>query len=242
MNVIPAIDIKDGKVVRLTQGDASKVTIYSDDPLAIAKKWESFGVELIHIVDLDGALEGKLKNFDIIKNIAASIKPRIELGGGIRDIETIGEVFTAGIERACIGTMALDREFLRGISRNFKNKIIISIDAHNGIVYSKGWVFKTRRSVIDLADEAANLGFTAINYTDISKDGMMEGPNIQSIKKLLRSTNLDIVAAGGISSIEDVKALQSLEPDGLKGMIIGKALYENKIDLGEAIKICSQNV
>lgn len=241
MKIIPAIDIKDGKVVRLTQGAADKVTIYSDDPLEVARKWASFGVGLIHIVDLDGALEGRLKNFDLVKQIAREVGSRIELGGGIRDVDTIEKVLSAGIEKVCIGTKALDQEFLADVSRVFKSKIVVSIDAKEGMVYSKGWLHKTKISAINLAGQAENLGITTINYTDITRDGMLRGPNIRSLKELLKSTHLDVVAAGGISSIGDVKALKALESDGLKGMIIGKALYEGKVDLGEAVRICSQN-
>jgi len=244
MLIIPAIDIKGGKVVRLTQGMADKETIYSDKPLEVAKRWASFGVELIHIVDLDGALEESLKNFDIVKEIAKNIKPKIELGGGIRDIGTIEEVLRAGIEKACIGTKALDQRFLARIAKsNFKNRVVISIDAKDGIVYTKGWVNKTRMPATDLAKETAGFGIKTINYTDISRDGMLEGPNLKSLKEIIKLTKLfkvSIIAAGGVSSMDDVKKLKALESAGLDGMIIGKALYEKRIDLGEAIKICSQ--
>jgi len=238
MKVIPAIDIKGGKVVRLTQGRARDETVYFDNPMEVAERWAAFGVGLIHIVDLDGALEGKPKNFALIKEIAEKIKPRIELGGGIRDLESIDMALGDGIEKVCIGTKALDHRFLKMLGRKYKSRIVVSIDAKEGIVYSKGWVFKTRMAVIDLAKEVEGLGITTINYTDISKDGMLEGPNIRSLKELLKATDLDIVASGGISSIEDVKNLKALEKDGLVGIIIGKALYENRIDLGEAIGIC----
>ncbi len=241
MKVIPAIDIKDGKVVRLTQGMADKVTVYSEDPVEVAKRWASFGADLIHIVDLDGALQGSLKNFDVIKRIAGSIQSDIEVGGGIRDVKTIEMVLGAGIDKVCIGTKALDMKFLEAVGKNFKHRIVVSVDAKNGTVYSKGWLYNTRMSAINLAKEAEAMGITTINYTDIARDGMLEGPNIRSLKELLKSTHLDVVASGGISSIEDVKKLQALEKDGLMGMIIGKALYEDKIDLAEAIKICSQN-
>ncbi len=241
MQVIPAIDIKGGKVVRLAQGRAEAETVYSDDPIEVAERWAAFNVKLIHIVDLDGALSGKLKNFDLIKKIARSVAPKIELGGGIRDTRTIEMVIKAGIGKVCIGTKALDSRFLGMIVKNYKNKIVVSIDAKEGIVYSKGWVYKTRRPAIDLAKEAAQLGIITINYTDISRDGMLRGPNIRSLKELIEAVPIDIVAAGGISSMEDVRKLKDLGSAGLSGMIIGKALYENRIDLGEAIKICSQN-
>lgn len=241
MKIIPAIDIKDGKVVRLTQGMADQVTVYSDDPLEVARRWDAFGVELIHVVDLDGALGGKIQNFDAIKRVAEGIKSKVEVGGGIRDIETIKMILSAGADKVCIGTKALDPEFLENVGRSFKNRIVVSIDAKDGIVYSKGWIHKTKTSAIDLAKEAEKIGITTIIYTDITRDGMLQGPNIRSLKELLSATHLDVIASGGISSIKDVKDLQALEKDGLRGMIIGKALYENKIDLAEAIKVCSQN-
>lgn len=240
MKIIPAIDIRGGKVVRLTQGKADQETVYFDDPVAVAEKWASYGVDTIHIVDLDGALTGSLKNFDIIKTIAKKVEPMIELGGGIRDMETIDRVFGGGIDKVCIGTMAIDPQFLKNAGKTFITKIIISIDAKDGFVYSKGWLHKTKKSALDLVREAESLGITTINYTDISRDGMLEGPNIKSLTELLNNTSLDVTAAGGISTIDDVKKLKALEKDGLAAMIIGKALYENKIDLGEAIKICSQ--
>jgi len=238
MKVMPAIDIKDGKVVRLTQGDANKMTVYSEDPVGMAKKWASYGVSLIHVVDLDGAIDGNLKNLGIVKKMAESVKCKIELGGGIRDLAAVESVLAANVDRVCIGTRALDPKFLEFVGKRFKNKIVVSIDAKEGLVYSKGWIHKTKITAIELAKKAEDMGFSTVNYTDISKDGMLQGPNINSLKELLRSVSLDIVAAGGVSSIEDVKALKSLEEYGLRGVIIGKALYENKLDLAEAIKIC----
>lgn len=241
MIVMPAIDIRGGKVVRLIQGDIGLETVYSDSPMEIADKWASFGVELIHIVDLDGALEGELKNFNIVKEIVKNIKPKVELGGGIRDEAAIKRVLDAGVEKVVIGTKALDEKFLEKVEKKFKDKVVVSIDAREGIVHSKGWVFNTKMSAIDLTKKAESLGIKRINYTDISKDGTLGGPNIRSLAKLLKSTKVDIVASGGITTINDVKNLKALEKDGLAGIIVGKALYENTLDLKEAIKVCSQN-
>ena len=241
MKVIPAIDIRGGKVVRLAQGKFEKETVYSDSPLEVARQWASFGVEMIHVIDLDGALEGEPKNFDIVKKIAASVRPKIELGGGIRDEKAIGMALSAGIGKVVIGTKALDERFLADIAGKFPGNIVAGIDGREGCVYTKGWVFKTKVKVIDLARQIESAGIRMINYTDISRDGMLKGPNIASLKELLKATNLDIVASGGVSSLDDVRKLKALEKDGLTGIIIGKALYEKKIDLAEAIKICSQN-
>lgn len=240
MIAIPAIDIRGGKVVRLSQGEFSRETVYSDSPLDMAKKWESFGVEMIHIVDLDGALEGKLKNIDIVSSIARSVKPKIELGGGIRDEASIEKAIASGVEKVVIGTKALDQKFLESVAKKFRKNIVVGIDARDGLVHSKGWVLKTEVSAIELAKRAGSCGIETINYTDISKDGMLEGPNIEALRELLKATKMNVVAAGGISNLEDVKRLKALESEGLKGIIIGKALYEGALDLAEAIEICSQ--
>ena len=240
MKVIPAIDIRGGKVVRLTQGKVSEETVYPGSPLEVAERWASFGVELIHIVDLDGAFEGSPKNLGVVKEIAAGIKPRIELGGGIRDEEAIKKVLAAGVEKVVIGTKALDEKFLDKMGKEFDGRIVAGIDAREGIVYAKGWVFRTMTKATDLAKRIEKAGINTINYTDISKDGMLGGPNIESLRELLKATGLNVVAAGGVSTIEDIKNLKALEKEGLAGIIIGKALYENRIDLKEAIEICSQ--
>ncbi len=240
MIAIPAIDIRLGKVVRLSQGEYSRQTTYLDSPLDVAKRWESLGAEMIHIVDLDGALEGSSRNLDIVGSIAKSVKVKIELGGGIRDEETIRKVLGVGVEKVVIGTRALDQKFLDSVVKSYKNNIVVGIDAKEGMVCTKGWVFKTEITAIELAKRVGEAGVRTINYTDISKDGMLGGPNIDLLRDLMRSTKLDVVAAGGVSGIEDIINLKSLESDGLKGIIIGKALYEGKVDLAEAIRICSQ--
>ena len=240
MIVIPAIDIRGGKVVRLTQGQAVRETVYSDSPLEMVRKWASFGVELIHVVDLDGAIEGRPDNIALIKEMAGSVKTKIELGGGLRDEKIIAEVIDAGVEKVVLGTKALDGKFLSGIVKKFGDRIVAGIDARDGIVYTKGWIAKTKTKAADLAKKMQDIGVKTINYTDISRDGMLKGPNVGSLKNILGAVNIDVIASGGVSTLEDVKTLKALEPDGLKGMIIGKALYEGKIDLGEAIKICSQ--
>lgn len=240
MKVIPAIDIRGGKVVRLIQGAVELETVYSDSPLAMAEQWASYGVELIHIVDLDGALEGELRNLEIVKQIVKSVKSKVELGGGIRDEATVRAVLDAGVDKVIIGTKALDERFLQGVKKEFKDRVIVSIDADRGLVRTKGWVFSTNIKAIALAKKVESLGIRRINYTDISKDGTLEGPNIKSLQELLKAVKIEVVAAGGISTIDDVKNLKPLEKDGLRGIIIGKALYENTIDLKEAVRICSQ--
>lgn len=238
MIVIPAIDIKGGKVVRLTQGRAEDETFYSSSPLDMARKWASFGVEMIHIVDLDGALEGNLKNLELVREIAASVKPKIELGGGMRHELAIKMALDAGVDKVVIGTKAVDGDFMEKVVTKFRGRIVAALDAREGVVYTRGWIFRTKIKVGDLVKKFESSGVAAVNYTDISKDGMLAGPNIESLRKLLKSTSLDVVAAGGVSTIEDIRRLKALEADGLKGVIVGKALYEGRIDLGEAMKVC----
>ena len=240
MIIIPAIDVKNGKVVRLTRGEAHRETVYSNSPIEVAEKWSSLGAQLIHVVDLDGALEGSFKNIDLIKDMVRHVKSKIELGGGIRDEAMIKSALEAGIEKVVIGTKALDEQFLFMAAKKFKGRLVVGIDAKDGIVHTKGWVFNTKMGAIDLARQIKDLGIETINYTDISKDGTLAGPDVSGIKELLDATDLNIVASGGISSIEDVKKMKSLADShrNLVGIIIGKALYEGTIDLGEAIKIC----
>jgi phosphoribosylformimino-5-aminoimidazole carboxamide ribotide isomerase len=240
MKIIPAIDIKGGKVVRLRQGRAEDETVYFDSPLEAAGMWAAAGADLIHVVDLDGAIGGKLKNLKLVKEIVDNISVKIELGGGIRDEKTIRDVIDAGVEKVVIGTKALEDDFISKISKRFGDRIVVGIDAMDGIILTKGWLFKTGISAVELAKKMAQSGVKTINYTDISRDGTLAGPNIAGLKKMLEVSGVDIIAAGGVSTIYDVKRLKCLEPDGLKGMIIGKALYEKTIDLREAIEICKR--
>jgi len=238
MKIIPAIDIKHGKVVRLTQGRADLETVYSDSPLEMARHWASYGVGLIHIVDMDGAFEGYPKNLAVVKEIARQIKPKIELGGGMRDEDTIDLVLRAGVDNVVIGTRALDKEFLSRVAKKFGEKIVVAIDARNGVVFTRGWLEKTKTNAVDFAYQLEDYGIKRINYTDIGRDGMLEGPNIEPIERLLEATTLEVVIGGGISSLADIERLKALESKGLAGIIIGKALYEGRIDLKEAIAIC----
>ena len=240
MDIIPAIDLMQGKCVRLIQGRYDRRINYSDDPVGQAEHFIAAGAKWLHIVDLEGAKAGRPVNTASIAAIAALGKLKIEIGGGIRDAAAVSLVLNSGIHKAVIGTKALDERFLNAIAKKFKDRIVVAIDAHEGYVHTNGWVSQTKVRVKDLLSTIQEAGIKTINYTDISKDGMLEGPNIESIKEVLAATKLDVIVAGGVSSLEDVKLLKSLEKDGLKGMIIGKALYENKIDLNEAIQICSQ--
>ena len=249
MFIIPAIDLKDGKVVRLLQGDFNKTTVYPEDPVHAALRWENEGASLLHIVDLDGALIGRPKNIDTVKRIIENIKSaQVQFGGGIRTESDIMMLVRLGINRVILGTAACEDEgFLKNVVKEFGPKILVSIDARDGVVATKGWRGTTNLQAMDFIKRVKDLGVREIIWTNIAKDGALAGPDVQGIKKILDLlygiSNLNdkkrkggIIASGGVSSLEDVRKLKELEPLGLAGVIIGKALYEGKIDLKEAIK------
>ncbi len=238
MLIIPAIDIQDGCVVRFTQGAQDK-KVYSTDPVKTAKHWVKQGAEIIHIVDLDGAFSGSPKNFNIVIQIVKTIDVPIQFGGGVRKIETIKQLLDYGVQRVVLGTKAIeDKEFLRKVFEKFKDKIIISIDAKNGHILTKGW--KTKFSgcgnALEFSALLKGIGFKQVIYTDVSKDGTLKGPNIQDIKRLLKKAGIGIIASGGISNLDDLRRLKLLEKEGLVGAIVGKALYEGRFTLSQALK------
>ena len=237
MIIIPAIDLLQGKCVMLLQGMERTETVYSDNPVEVAQKWESTGAELVHVVDLDGAFTGNLANFDIVKNIAQSIRIPIQLGGGIRREEAVQEIIDSGISRVILGTKACEKDFLKNVLRKHSEKIIVGIDAREGIVTVKGWKEYTDLEAAEFAKEAEDLGVKTIIFTDISVNGTLEGPCYGSIENLLKAVSIDVIASGGIHSIYDIKKLKQYEKDGLVGAIIGKALYTGDIDLKQAIKV-----
>ncbi|MDD3374963.1 MAG: 1-(5-phosphoribosyl)-5-[(5-phosphoribosylamino)methylideneamino]imidazole-4-carboxamide isomerase [Candidatus Omnitrophica bacterium] len=243
MIIIPAIDLKDQKVVRLTQGKFDQKTEYNHDPVSIAQKWQSCGAQLIHIVDLDGAEKGISTNFDIIKKIKESIDVPIEVGGGIRNKETIQRFADIGISRIILGTKAVeDFDFIKDVLSKWDNQIAVSLDCANGMVATKGWAEVSSIQGKDLAQKLEQAGLKTLIYTDIARDGALVGPNIKQIQEILNTVNLSVIASGGISSLDDIKNILSIKAKNLYGVIIGKALYENKFDLKEAIALCSQNV
>ncbi len=240
MLVIPAIDIKDGSVVRLRQGKFDKgVKVYSNDPLIAAERWEAQGARLIHVVDLDGASLGRPRNLDQVKAILRRVKVPVEFGGGVRHMETIKELLEAGVSRVVLGTKAVeDGNFLADAFKKFKNKIIVSIDARSDHIQTKGWQESFENlQVLDFARSLKEIGFTQLIYTDVLKDGTLKGPNLEAIEKLLLKTGMGVIASGGISSLADISRLKSLAKKGLKGVIVGKALYEGKFTLKEALKL-----
>ena len=240
MLIIPAVDIKDGKVVRLERGHFDQMTVYSDDPVAVAQKWESCGAKLLHVVDLDGAQMGKAKNFNVIDSLVSSVPIPVQLGGGIRTQYDIACFLTSGVSRVVLATKAIEsREFLKEVLKEWTDKIIVSLDCIDGVVADRGWQRLCDLKAIDFAPELESLGVKTLIYTDINRDGTLTGPNIENIAQLLQSVHIPVIASGGISSLEDLKKLQELEPKGLMGVITGKALYEGRLDLKEAISICS---
>ena len=237
MKIIPAIDLIDGKCVRLIQGDYNQKTIYSDNPLEVAKKFVDDKAELIHVVDLNGAKEGKLINVDIIKKLVENNIP-VEIGGGIRDNETIEMLFNIGVKRIILGSIAvINKNFLaEAIKRYGSEKIVLGLDCRNGYVNINGWLEESKLKDIDMASIFKNFGGVNIIYTDISKDGMMTGANFDAIKRLVNLyPELKIIASGGISSIDDIIKCKKI---GCDGVIIGKAYYTGKINISEAIKKC----
>ncbi len=238
MIIIPAIDLKDGLCVRLLQGRKEDVTVYSNDPASTALQWESSGAKLLHIVDLDGAFSGSQKNLSSIEKIRKAVKMEIEVGGGIRDMERIDLLLSFNINRVILGTAAIENpELIREACSRYPGKILVGIDAKDGFVAVKGWVKVTHVRAIDLSLNMQEYGAAGIIYTDISRDGMLTGPNIEATRQMVEALKIPVIASGGISSIEDIKKLKEIQ--ALWGAITGKALYSGKLDLKEAIEAAS---
>ena len=236
MIIIPAIDLKDGKCVRLLQGKQDEVTVYSDNPASMAKHWVSLGAELLHVVDLDGAFTGEQKNLDKIKAVRDAIDIPIEIGGGIRDLERIEKLVSLGVDRVIIGTSAAkDPDMVRRACEKFPNKVLVGIDAKAGKVAVKGWVEVTELDAIEFARTMKEAGTAGIIYTDISRDGMLVGPNIDAMSKMVSAVNIPVIASGGVSRLDDIRSLMKIKD--LWGVITGKALYEGALDLKQAIEI-----
>lgn len=236
MKIVPAIDLKNGKCVRLFQGDYTKETIYEGSPVVMAKKWETEGAQTLHIVDLDGAKEGIMINIVSIKKILDSISIPIQVGGGIRSLQSIRKLIEMGVSRVILGTSALeDANLVCQAIKQYGNKIIISIDSKNGMLMKNGWLEKTDKNVLKTIQELEEEGVCSVIYTDITKDGTMTEPNYKTIQSIINKTKMKIIIAGGISSIEQIAKLKEMNVDGV---IIGKALYEGKINLKEAKNLC----
>lgn len=242
MIVIPAIDLKEGKCVRLEQGLMDRDTVFCDNPASQALEWQRQGAEMLHIVDLDGAFAGEPKNRNVIEAIVKAIDIPTQLGGGIRDIQTIDAYLALGIGRVILGTAAQRNPALvEEACRLHPGRIVVGIDAKDGMVAVQGWAEVTGIKAIDLARKFEGLGVAAIIYTDISRDGMMQGPNIQATRKLAESISIPVIASGGVSSLEDIQKLLDIESAGVTGVITGKAVYTGAISLAEAVALTKKN-
>ncbi|WP_298432355.1 1-(5-phosphoribosyl)-5-[(5-phosphoribosylamino)methylideneamino]imidazole-4-carboxamide isomerase [Geobacter sp.] len=241
MIVIPAIDLKEGKCVRLEQGLMEKDTVFCDSPADQAREWERQGAELLHIVDLDGAFAGEPRNRASIEAIVKAISIPTQLGGGIRDIPTIEAYLSLGIGRVILGTAAQrNPKLVEEACRLFPGRIVVGIDARNGMVAVQGWAEVTGVTAVELAKRFEGYGVAAIIYTDIARDGMMQGPNIEATRALAEAVSIPVIASGGVSSLKDIESLMAIEASGVTGAITGKALYTGAINLAEAVALTKQ--
>jgi phosphoribosylformimino-5-aminoimidazole carboxamide ribotide isomerase len=235
--VIPAVDLKDGRCVRLSQGRMDQESVYSEHPVEMAKHWESKGAERLHVVDLNGAVVGKPFHRSLIKEIARSVQIPIEVGGGIRDLATIEDYLSSGVRWVILGTVAFqNRALIEEACRRLPERVILGIDAKGEKVAIQGWNEVVSFEAIDLTKQYEGIGLSAIIFTDIERDGMGTGLNLQSTRHLARSTSIPVIASGGVSRIEDIEQLLELEQDGVIGVIVGRALYTGQVDLQEAIR------
>ncbi len=237
MLIIPAIDIKDGRCVRLKQGKMSEATVYSEDPAVVAKHWKAEGARRLHLVDLNGAAAGKPKNESVIRAILQALgdSPPVQLGGGIRDLDTIEHYLDLGVGYIIIGTAAVKNPgFLQDACTAFSGHIIVALDAKDGKVAVEGWSKMTGHDVVDLAKKFQDYGVEAIIYTDIGRDGMLTGVNVDATLKLARELRVPVIASGGLTSVEDIKALCKIESEGINGVITGRAIYQGRLDFKKA--------
>ena len=238
MIIFPAIDIKDGRCVRLTQGRFDQVSIYNDNPAEVARLWESMGAQYIHLVDLDGAKDGSPASRDMVKSVIDAVDIPVQVGGGIRSLERADQLIELGARRIILGTAAVnDRELTQAVAERYPGRTAVSVDAVNGMAAVNGWAKVSDTDVLDICAFMKEIGINTLIYTDILMDGMLKGPNFGEYERLMRETSLDIIASGGVTTKEDITRLAQM---GIYGAIVGKALYDEKIDLKEAI-ICSRN-
>lgn len=235
MIIYPAIDVKDGKCVRLTQGKFNAVTVYSENPVEMALKWEQMGARYLHVIDLDGARLGEPRNTAVISEMAVKLGIPVQLGGGIRSIERIEILLCKGIQRVILGTSAVkDPNLVKEAVRNFENNVVIGIDAKEGKVAIDGWATTSEFTAVEFAKRMEDLGAKTIIYTDIARDGMLSGPNLKAMEEMVKAVDIEVIASGGVGRLEDVKNLKEI---GMPGVIIGKALYTGDVDLKEALAL-----
>ena len=238
MLIIPAIDIKEGRCVRLREGQFSDTEIFSDNPVKIAIKWADEGAKMLHIVDLDGARYGKITNFSLLQQIKKKVNIPIQVGGGIRSYEEVERLISLGVSRVILGTILWkDKTLAKRLFKDFSEKIIAGIDDRDGHMAIEGWQNIAPVKALDFAEEMERLGAKRIVYTDIKRDGTLKGPNIESIKRIMKKVNIPIIVSGGVTSLDDIKKLKKFEIEGIEGIIIGKALYKGNILLNEALEL-----
>ena len=238
MIIFPAIDIRGGRCVRLVQGRADQETVYGDDPAAMGKRWQAEGAAWLHVVDLDGAFGARPQNLEVIRRLRRSVTIPIQLGGGLRTLDTMATYMEAGIDRLILGTAVLkDPDLVARALTAYPGRIALGLDAKNGLLAVEGWTETSSRTAAELARELAPLNPAAIIYTDISRDGVKRGVNLEATRNLAQATDIPVIASGGVSSIDDITTLLPLEPLGVIGVITGKALYDGNLDLKQAIRV-----
>ena len=237
MEVIPAIDLLDGKCVRLYQGDYARSEIFNEAPVAVALSWQEQGATRLHVVDLDGAKSGKTTNLAVIKAIVEAVTIPVQVGGGLRDRDSLLRLLDLGVQRGIVGTVAVEKpELVARWCREFPQQIVVGIDARQGKVATRGWLETSAIQAIDLAQRMAQAGAAAIIYTDIHRDGTMSGPNMEALRELALTVEIPVIASGGVSSLTDLLSLLALEPIGVTGAIVGKAIYTGDVSLKEAVQ------
>ena len=237
MEVIPAIDLLDGKCVRLYQGDYDRASIFNNNPVEVARQWAAEGATRLHVVDLDGAKEGKSVNLPVIEVIAKAIDIPVQVGGGLRDRAGVARLLETGVQRAILGTVAVENpKLVTELCQEFPQQIVVGIDARNGMVATRGWLETSEVAATDLAKRMAQQGAAAIIYTDIHRDGTLSGPNMDALRELAESIEIPVIASGGVSSLTDLLSLLSLESIGVTGVIVGKAIYTGDVSLKEAVR------
>jgi len=240
MIIFPAIDLRKGRCVRLIRGDVRDETVYSENPVSMAKHWQTKGAQWLHVVDLDGAIEGEPRNHEHIFAIVKALKIPVQVGGGIRDFETLKKLLEKGVRRVILGTSAAhDEKFLKRAIDKYGDRIVVGIDAKDGYVALKGWVETSKLKAVEFALKMQNLGVQTIIYTDIKKDGMLSGPNVKASQEMLKALKIPVIASGGVTTLRDIERLRKLESKGLVGAIVGKALYAGALDLKIAIAAAS---
>jgi len=240
MQVIPAIDLQGGKCVRLLRGERSRQTVYSLNPVEVALKWQMQGARRLHVVDLDGAFEGIPVNSSVIAQIASAVEIPVQLGGGIRDVATAENALKLGVDRVILGTAAVEKpDLVKELVALYGERILVGIDAREGVVAVRGWVEGTDKKAVDLALEMQQFGVKEIIYTDISRDGTLEGPNLEALGAMAAALEISLIASGGISSLKDLQAIKELKRLGVNGVIVGQALYAGRFTLKEAIMECA---